>query len=150
MGPCALYPIVTWQYSSTTLYQVPYHIQQLSFESDDRILPYLRGADEGVGDVVEEEAGDQDARRQRRREDEAHGRAGDGPEHRRGAADPVHGGVAGALRAAIGGGAIKRPSPLSALKDAYDHSCYCARSEEYRHGMTPRPMASNTASVQFY
>jgi hypothetical protein len=32
-----LYPIVTFQYSSTTLYQVSYHIQYLFFESDNRI-----------------------------------------------------------------------------------------------------------------
>ena len=34
-----LYPIATLQYSSTTPYQVSYHIQHLSFESDNRILP---------------------------------------------------------------------------------------------------------------
>jgi hypothetical protein len=34
-----LYPIVTLQYSSTTLYQVSYHIQYLFFESDNRTLP---------------------------------------------------------------------------------------------------------------
>jgi hypothetical protein len=34
-----LYPIVTLQYSSTTLYQVSYHIQYLFFESDNQILP---------------------------------------------------------------------------------------------------------------
>jgi hypothetical protein len=33
------YPIVTFQYSSTTLYQVSYHIQSLFFESDNRIYP---------------------------------------------------------------------------------------------------------------
>jgi hypothetical protein len=32
-----LYPIVTFQYSSTTLYQFSYHIQYLFFESDNRI-----------------------------------------------------------------------------------------------------------------
>jgi hypothetical protein len=32
-----LYPIVTFQYSSTTLCQVSYHIQYLFFESDNRI-----------------------------------------------------------------------------------------------------------------
>ena len=34
-----LYPIVTFQYSSTTLIQVSYHIQYLFFQSDNRILP---------------------------------------------------------------------------------------------------------------
>ena len=34
-----LHPIVTLQYSSTTLYQVSYHIQYLFFYSDNRILP---------------------------------------------------------------------------------------------------------------
>jgi hypothetical protein len=46
------------EYSSTTLYQVSYHIQYLLFESDNRISPYLdpavavhfreRGVDERV------------------------------------------------------------------------------------------------------
>ena len=34
-----LYPIVTFQYRSTTLYKVSYHIQYLFFESDNRMLP---------------------------------------------------------------------------------------------------------------
>ena len=34
-----LYPIVTLQHSSTTSYQVSYHIRYLFFESDNRILP---------------------------------------------------------------------------------------------------------------
>ena len=34
-----LYPIVTLQYISATLYQVSYHIQYLFFESDNRTLP---------------------------------------------------------------------------------------------------------------
>jgi hypothetical protein len=34
-----LYPIVTFLYSSTTLYQFAYHIQYLFFESDNRISP---------------------------------------------------------------------------------------------------------------
>ena len=34
-----LYPSVTSQHRSTTSYQVPYHIQSLFFESDDRISP---------------------------------------------------------------------------------------------------------------
>jgi hypothetical protein len=34
-----LYPIVTLQHRSTTLYQVSYQIQYLFFESDNRILP---------------------------------------------------------------------------------------------------------------
>jgi hypothetical protein len=38
-GPVGLYPIVTSQYSSTALYQVFYHTQQLFFESDNRIFP---------------------------------------------------------------------------------------------------------------
>jgi hypothetical protein len=32
-----LHPIVTFQYTSTTLYQVSHHIQYLFFESDNRI-----------------------------------------------------------------------------------------------------------------
>jgi hypothetical protein len=36
-----LYPIANFQYTSTTLYQVSYHIQYLFFLSDNRILPYL-------------------------------------------------------------------------------------------------------------
>jgi hypothetical protein len=35
------YPIVTFQYSSTTLYQVSYHIRYLFFESDHRVLPQV-------------------------------------------------------------------------------------------------------------
>ena len=34
-----LYPVVTLQYRSTTLYQVSYQIQSLCFESDNRIQP---------------------------------------------------------------------------------------------------------------
>ena len=34
-----LYPIATFQYSSTNLYQVFYHIRYLFFESDNRIYP---------------------------------------------------------------------------------------------------------------
>jgi hypothetical protein len=34
-----LYPIVTFQYSSTTLSQFSYHIQSLFFESNNRISP---------------------------------------------------------------------------------------------------------------
>ena len=37
-----LYPVVTFQYSSTTLYQVFYHTQSLFFESANRISPYLQ------------------------------------------------------------------------------------------------------------
>jgi hypothetical protein len=45
-----LYPIVTFQYSSTTLYQVSYHIQYLFFYSDNRISPYEdRGVEERRG-----------------------------------------------------------------------------------------------------
>jgi hypothetical protein len=36
------HPIVTFQYHSTTLYQVSYHIQYLFFQSDNRMLPYRR------------------------------------------------------------------------------------------------------------
>jgi hypothetical protein len=32
-----LYPFVSSQHSSTTLYQVSYHVQWLDFESDNRI-----------------------------------------------------------------------------------------------------------------
>jgi hypothetical protein len=35
--PLGLYPIVTSWYSSTTLYHVYYHIQELFFTSDNRI-----------------------------------------------------------------------------------------------------------------
>ena len=38
-GHLGLYPIVTVQYRSTTVYQVSYQIQSLLFESDNRILP---------------------------------------------------------------------------------------------------------------
>jgi hypothetical protein len=34
-----LYPIATSQHSSTTVYQVSYHIRQLLFQSDNRIYP---------------------------------------------------------------------------------------------------------------
>jgi hypothetical protein len=34
-----LYPVVTFQYSSTALYQVSYHIQYLFFYCVNRILP---------------------------------------------------------------------------------------------------------------
>jgi hypothetical protein len=37
--------------------------------------------------------------------------------------------------------AIKCPSPLNVLKDTYDHSWYCARSDEYQHLMTDSPGA---------
>ena len=43
---------------------------------------------------------------------------------------------------AEGESAIKGPSPLNVLKDAYEHSCYRARSDEYQHLMTDSPMAS--------
>jgi hypothetical protein len=39
-----LYPIVTLQCSSTTVYQVSYHIQSLFFESDNRMYHEARRA----------------------------------------------------------------------------------------------------------
>jgi hypothetical protein len=45
---------------------------------------------------------------------------------------------------AAGGSVIKRPSPLNVLTDAYDHSCYRARSDEYWHLMTDPPAAERT------
>jgi hypothetical protein len=37
-----LYPIVTSQYSLTTLYQIFYHIQSLLFQSDNWVHPYAQ------------------------------------------------------------------------------------------------------------
>ena len=47
-----------------------------------------------------------------------------------------------AYRLAEGEPVIKCPSPLKALKYAYDHSCYCACSDEYQHLMTDSPRAN--------
>jgi hypothetical protein len=47
------------------------------------------------------------------------------------------------LQASRGGGsAIEYGSPLSVRKDAYGHSWYCARSDEYWHVMTDPPRAA--------
>ena len=44
---------------------------------------------------------------------------------------------------------IKGPSPLNAVKDTYDHGCYCACSDEHQHLMTDSPTArrDNPAAV---
>jgi hypothetical protein len=47
----------------------------------------------------------------------------------------------GLAAVAMGGNAIKCPSPLNVPKDTCDHSCYLARSDEYPHLMTPPPTA---------
>jgi hypothetical protein len=46
-----------------------------------------------------------------------------------------------------GGSVIKCPSSLNVLKDAYNHSCYRARSYEYNHVVTDSPRA-NPAPVR--
>ena len=51
---------------------------------------------------------------------------------------------------AVGGSVIKCPSPRNDLKDynMYDHSCYCARSDEYQHLMTDSPTARPPPAVR--
>ena len=49
-------------------------------------------------------------------------------------------------RLARGESVIKMPYSLDVLRDAYDHSSYCTRSDEYRHLMTDPPRA-NAASM---
>jgi hypothetical protein len=51
-----LYPIVTFQYSSTTLYQFSYHIRSLFFETDNRISPYAKGLFNLTGFLTERDA----------------------------------------------------------------------------------------------
>ena len=46
-----------------------------------------------------------------------------------------------AVALAWGESVLKRPYPLNVFGDAYDHSCYCARSDEYRYLMTGSPRA---------
>jgi hypothetical protein len=68
-----LHPVITFQYSSTTLYQFSDHIQSLFFESDNRVSPQRHHREQRRRAVVRRPVGV--ARRAREQQLDLRGRA---------------------------------------------------------------------------